>query len=229
MTAGGARTRISRHWTSDTPYENKLLNENNKEPVFGSATEGAAMRAFDDLIQPCLHGEPPEPRVLGVGGSPRKSGNSDVLLTRMLEAVTAKEIAADRVPLRDIQYRGCIGCERCRKDRICTSLTDGMSLIYPDLLRSQGLSLASPTHHYNVTAWMKALIDRLYCFYDFEDSRPRGWSSRLAGPGRKAVLAVLISFSFAVFPAPAEIRSRPGLCSPSRRSPCRRLRCAPDR
>jgi multimeric flavodoxin WrbA len=66
-----------------------------------------------------------------------------------------------------------------------------MSLLYPKIVEAQGLVLVSPTHHYNVTAWMKAFIDRLYCFYDFDGKRPRGWSSRLAGQGRKAVLAAV--------------------------------------
>ena len=56
---------------------------------------------------------------------------------------------------------------------------------------SRGLVLVCPTHNYNVTAWMKAFIDRLYCFYDFDNNRPRGWSSRLAGQGRKAVIAAI--------------------------------------
>jgi len=34
-------------------------------------------------------------------------------------------------------------------------------------------------------------IDRLYCFYNFDDNRPGGWSSRLAGQGRKAILAAI--------------------------------------
>jgi multimeric flavodoxin WrbA len=70
-------------------------------------------------------------------------------------------------------------------------LKDGMTLIYPELIESRGLILVSPTHNYNVTAWMKAFIDRLYCFYRFDDNRPRRWSSRLSGEGRKAVLAAV--------------------------------------
>jgi len=46
----------------------------------------------------------------------------------------------------------------------------------------------SPVHNYNVTAWMKAFLDRLYCYYDFGKARPGKWSSRLAGQGRKAAL-----------------------------------------
>jgi len=66
-----------------------------------------------------------------------------------------------------------------------------MTLLYPQLQDAKGLVLISPVHNYNVTAWVKAFIDRLYCFYDFENTRPRGWSSRLAGQGRKAVIAAI--------------------------------------
>jgi multimeric flavodoxin WrbA len=88
------------------------------------------------------------------------------------------------------QAQGLI-CERCRKDRACTGLHDGMQLIYPRVLASQGLILVSPTHNYNITAWMKAFIDRLYCFYIFENTRPRAWASRLAHQGRKAAIVAI--------------------------------------
>ncbi|NCD33627.1 MAG: flavodoxin family protein [Spartobacteria bacterium] len=130
----------------------------------------------------------PHPKVLGIGGSPRKGGNSDVILQHVLKGVTDQSCAAEGIHLRDVHYQGCIGCECCRKDKICTGLKDGMSLIYQDILESQGLVLVSPTHQYNITSWMKAFIDRLYCFYDFNNNRPRGWSSRLTGQQRKAIV-----------------------------------------
>ncbi|HDR15060.1 MAG TPA: flavodoxin family protein [Desulfobacteraceae bacterium] len=95
------------------------------------------------------------------------------------------------IQLRDIRYQGCIGCEKCRKDGICTGLTDGMSLVYPYILEARGLVLVSPAHNYNITSWMKAFIDRLYCFFNFDDNRPRSWHSRLAGQNRKAVLGAV--------------------------------------
>jgi len=134
---------------------------------------------------------PPEPRVLGVGGSPRKDGNSDLLLDYILNGVRSRQVDAEAVFLRDVNYQPCLGCELCRTDKICSGLDDGMSILYPKINGARGLVLVSPTHHYNVTAWVKAFIDRLYCFYDFDDRRPRGWSSRLAGQGRRAVLAAV--------------------------------------
>jgi multimeric flavodoxin WrbA len=130
----------------------------------------------------------PRDKVLGVGSSPRKNGNSDVLLKQALNGVRRETVECGLIQLRDVQFQGCIGCEKCRKDKICTGLNDGMSLMYSQIITAKGLVLVSPTHNYNITSWMKAFIDRLYCFYDFENTRPRAWSSRLADQGRKAVL-----------------------------------------
>ncbi len=129
--------------------------------------------------------------IFGVEGSPRRNGNSHKLLEAILPKSFSCGERVEHVHLRDYRYDPCIGCERCRKDKICTQLNDGMTLLYPKLLEAKGLVLVSPVHNYNVTAWMKAFIDRLYCFYDFDDNRPRGWASRLAGQGRKAVIAAI--------------------------------------
>lgn len=133
----------------------------------------------------------PTTSVIGFSGSPRKNGNSDILLKNILSGVDLGGVSSDHINLTDIDFSGCIGCEKCRRSKICTGLVDGMSLIYPKLLSSAGLVLVSPTHNYNITSWMKAFIDRLYCFYNFENDRPRSWSSQLAGQSRKAVVAAI--------------------------------------
>ena len=130
-------------------------------------------------------------KVLGIGGSPRKGGNSDILLKRLLKGVAGEGIVTEEIQLRDYQFQPCIGCERCRKDKRCTGLQDGMQLIYPKIREASGLILISPIYSYNMTALMKSFIDRLYCFYDFTDERPGYWSSQLADQGRKAIIAVV--------------------------------------
>jgi multimeric flavodoxin WrbA len=149
------------------------------------------MNSYHPLIRKDLNHQTAESSVLGIGGSPRKDGNSDVLLKTILKGVKEHNIRSNAVQLRDFQYQACIGCERCRRDKICTGLKDGMSLIYPAIIEAKGLILVSPTHNYNVTAWMKAFIDRLYCFYNFDNNRPRRWSSQIENQGRKAVLAAV--------------------------------------
>ncbi|MFW6324574.1 MAG: flavodoxin family protein [Desulfovibrionales bacterium] len=129
--------------------------------------------------------------ILGVEGSPRRGGNSHKLLQRVLSGAKNAGMSGKEVHLRDYRFDPCVGCEQCRKDKICTRLYDGVTLLYPIIRKTKGMVLISPVHNYNITAWMKAFIDRLYCFYDFEDTRPRKWSSRLAGQGRKAVIGAI--------------------------------------
>ena len=130
-------------------------------------------------------------RVLGVCGSPRKKGNSDILLDHILKGARAETATTVKVLLRDYEYKPCVGCERCRATGECAGSFDGMQLLYPEVASCKGLVLISPVHNYNITAWMKAFIDRLYCYYDFAKERPGKWSSRLAGQGRKALIAAV--------------------------------------
>lgn len=133
----------------------------------------------------------PQDKVLGLSGSPRKNGNSDILLKTIMSGVAKYNIPEITLNLKDIQFTGCIGCEKCRQAKICTGLLDGMTALYPEIYGSKGLVLVSPTHNYNITSWMKAFIDRLYCFYTFENNRPRSWSSQLKNQNRKTVVAAI--------------------------------------
>ena len=127
-------------------------------------------------------------KVLCISGSPRGGGNTDVLLGTLFRGIEESGVEAEKVFLRDYVVQPCVGCERCRKDKLCTRLNDGMQLLYPKVIESRGLILGSPTHNYNVTALVKAFIDRLYPFFEFTDDRPRKYSSRLADQGRKAIV-----------------------------------------
>ncbi len=133
----------------------------------------------------------PDKTVIGFSGSPRIKGNSDIILNHIISGVAQENLTTDALNLTKLKFQGCIGCEKCRKDKICTGLNDDLSPVYNKIISSKGIVLVSPTHNYNVTSWMKAFIDRLYCFYNFGDDRPRNWSSQLAGQERKAVIAAI--------------------------------------
>ncbi len=130
-------------------------------------------------------------KILGIEGSPRKGGNSDILLKSLLKGASSQNTAVEEIHLRDYQFHSCIGCEKCRRAGRCTGLDDEMQQIYPKINESLGLVLISPVHNYNMTALTKAFIDRLYCYYSFGEERPGKWSSRLAGQGRKAIIAAV--------------------------------------
>lgn len=130
-------------------------------------------------------------KILAIGASPRKGGNSDVLITHFLNGAKKAGVETEEIQLRDCQITPCIGCELCRKTGECSRFNDDMVDIYNKIIESRGLFLISPVHNYNVTAWMKGFIDRLYCFYNFSEPRPGPWSSKLANQGRKAVVATV--------------------------------------
>ncbi len=130
-------------------------------------------------------------KVLGIGGSPRKGGNSDILLRRLLLGAEKVGSATEEVQIRDYHVQPCIACEQCRKDEQCTGIQDGMQLLYPKIRESDGLIVVTPVYSYNMTAIMKAFIDRLYGLYYFSDERPGFWKSQLADQGRKAIIAVV--------------------------------------
>jgi len=150
------------------------------------------MDYFAGIRNSLLDKQPLNSQILGIGGSPRKGGNSDMLLQHVLQGARESYAVIENAHLRDIQFQSCIGCEKCRKDKICTGLQDGMSQLYPKIIEAKGLVLVSPTHNYNITALMKAFIDRLYCFYNFDiNNRPGPWSSQLGNQGRKAVIVAV--------------------------------------
>ncbi len=130
-------------------------------------------------------------KVLAIGASPRKGGNSDVLLRHFCAGVNKAGIETEEIQLRDCQITPCIGCELCRETGECSRFNDDMVGIYKKIVESRGLFLISPVHNYNITAWMKGFIDRLYCFYDFIEPRPGSWSSKLANQDRKAIVAAV--------------------------------------
>jgi len=103
--------------------------------------------------------------VLGFQGSPRKKGNTDTLLTAFME--TARQSGAETciVNVYEQKIDPCIECSMCEKKGVC-SIQDEMShKIYPMLRRADIVVMASPIFFYNVTAPLKALIDRTQTFW----------------------------------------------------------------
>jgi len=98
-------------------------------------------------------------KVLGLYGSPRKGGNTDQLLDKVLEGAQSAGAEVKRVYVRDLNLCGCIECGGCDKTGECV-VQDDMQKVYPLLDWAEIIFLASPIFFYGVTAQAKALIDR---------------------------------------------------------------------
>jgi len=128
-------------------------------------------------------------KVLIIVASPRKGGNSEIIANICAETLNSYNINSETINLTSLNFSSCVGCESCRKNNRCNTFKDDMTPIYNEIISSKGLILISPVYNCNITAWMKAFIDRLYCFYDFELPRPGKWSSKLANQNRLAIIA----------------------------------------
>lgn len=98
-------------------------------------------------------------KILGIFGSPRRGGNTDILLEETLKGAQKEGAEVDRIYLTDYAITPCKECHGCDHTGQCVILDD-MQEIYPKLLESDIIILASPIFFYGVTAWAKALIDR---------------------------------------------------------------------
>lgn len=98
-------------------------------------------------------------RILGIYGSPRKGGNTDIILDKVLEGARSAGAEVKAVYARDLKISGCRECGGCDKTGKCI-IQDEMQDIYPLLQESDIIFLASPIFFYDMTAQVKLLIDR---------------------------------------------------------------------
>lgn len=100
--------------------------------------------------------------VVAFNGSPRKKGNTSMLIGHVFKELHKQGITTEMVQLGDKKIKGCIACYRCwkKKDRHCAIKTDIVNQCIDKMLAADGIILASPTYVTDVTAEMKALIDR---------------------------------------------------------------------
>jgi len=98
-------------------------------------------------------------KVLGILGSPRKGGNTDLLLGEFLKGAASVGAATEKIYLGGLEFKGCIECGGCDKTGKCV-LSDDMSPLYAKLSAADMVILASPVFFASVTSQLKAMIDR---------------------------------------------------------------------
>ena len=96
-------------------------------------------------------------------GSPRREGNTDILLSETLRAVSnGNEIIL--FTLNDMNIRPCQNCGGCDETGSCV-LTDDMDDIYPAIRQADRIIVASPIFFFGLSAQTKIVIDRCQSFW----------------------------------------------------------------
>jgi len=101
-------------------------------------------------------------RVIAVNGSPRKGGNTETMLKHALATLDEAGWKTEYVQLGGKKIRGCMACMKCweNKDRKCVVNNDAFNEVMEKMLDADAIILGSPTYFSDVSAELKALLDR---------------------------------------------------------------------
>ena len=101
-------------------------------------------------------------KALAINGSPRKGGNTEILLRKALEPIAAAGHKTEYVQVGGTRSRGCTACGACGrlKNKRCVIEDDIFNLAFAKMLEADAILIGSPVYFADVTAETKALIDR---------------------------------------------------------------------
>jgi multimeric flavodoxin WrbA len=100
--------------------------------------------------------------VIAINGSPRRTGNTSILIRHILEELENEGITTEEVNLGGVVARGCSACMKClaNPDGHCAFDDDIVNSCIDKMVEADGIILGSPVYFLDVTAEMKGLIDR---------------------------------------------------------------------
>lgn len=101
-------------------------------------------------------------RVVAFNGSPRKNGNTSLLIQRVFSRLEKAGIETDLVQIGGTPIRGCTACLKCRENqnRRCVIDTDIVNDCIQKMIEADGIIIGSPTYFASLTSETKGLIDR---------------------------------------------------------------------
>jgi multimeric flavodoxin WrbA len=98
-------------------------------------------------------------KVIGIVGSPRKNGNTELLTKHTLKAISEEGLDTELIRLAGLKIKPCTACMACKEQEIC-SIKDDLFPIYLKMKEADGIILASPVYYGSATALIKALMER---------------------------------------------------------------------
>lgn len=97
--------------------------------------------------------------MVAVVGSPRPHGNTSLLVEVALQELGRRGIRVDKIVLSERRVAGCLGHDDCADRRTCPHDDDAADIL-DAVYAADGLILATPVYYENVSAQMKAFMDR---------------------------------------------------------------------
>ncbi len=115
-------------------------------------------------------------KILAIVGSPRLKGNTNYLVDQTLGEAGKLGAQIEKIILSKYEVNPCLGHDDCASFESCQQKDDA-GWILDRFREADGVILATPVYYYNVSAQMKAFIDRNYFLYKHDQQ----YKARTAG------------------------------------------------
>ena len=122
-------------------------------------------------------------KVLLINGSPHKNGCTNRALKEVSNILNKEGIDTETIYIGENEVRGCISCNICRKNGLCT-FNDIVNEVAIKFRESDGIIVGTPVYYAGINGTLKAFLDRLFYSANYDKSFKVGAaviSSRRAG------------------------------------------------
>lgn len=103
-------------------------------------------------------------KVVGICGSPRRHGNTEILLDKALEGAESEGAETKKYILNTLDFSPCQECEDVQENGVC-KVQDDMQVLYGEIDELSGIIVASPVFFGSLSAQTKMMIDRFQCLW----------------------------------------------------------------
>ncbi len=119
-------------------------------------------------------------KVLGIMGSPRVGGNSDILLDDALAGAEKAGAQVEKIILDKKKISGCRDCKKCNETGLCV-IKDDMPEIHKKIVEADAIIHSVPVYFWSMTSQMKAYLDRWCALFDAEWKWQKQYYPRMKG------------------------------------------------
>lgn len=99
-------------------------------------------------------------KVVAFNGSPRKNGNTELMIEEAFKHLRENGIECERIDIAQKALRGCTACNACKKTKLCI-IQDDLNEWFEKAQEADAILIGSPVYFANVSAETKAFLDRI--------------------------------------------------------------------
>lgn len=99
-------------------------------------------------------------KAIGIVGSPRKAGNTEILTAHCLKAMAEEGLETELIRLAGLDIKGCNACGYCFEHPGECSIEDDLQPVHKKMLDADVIVVASPVYYSSATALVKGLLER---------------------------------------------------------------------